>query len=283
MVDAVISRGGTSVSLPIVKEQGEPVVTANVGHPSLSIQQTATINPRHIDERSILESYNILGTFYKDDPYGDAIQLVDLIKSNSNGNQLTLDLTSLPEYDSVIDVAPAASQDQALSVAYVPGRREWVDVDIALTRVSGTRGGANQPAETPTASGSGPITLSYNGTSVPLERDIEVQRSVGRPQSVTRATTQQYPYYQDKYRAAYEGFELSFQFGSDTVAKIQDLLGMFRQQLGRDSLTLDFGGIYGMGEFSVVPDGSGALRHVRRTSEQGVVHVPTISLRRVFG
>jgi len=56
---------------------------------------------------------------------------------------------------------------------------------------------------------------------------------------------------------------------------------MFRKQLASESLTLDFGGIYGMGAIPVVPDGSQALRHARQTGIEGHGLIPTINLRRV--
>lgn len=286
MAVATLTRDTTSISIPLIEENGQTVQTRDIGHPSLQIQETGNINPRSISQWSVLESYNLLGRFHPghtSDPYQDAIDLANLIKSNSNGQPLMLDLTDLPEHSEKYMVAPAAGQDQALSVAYHPGQREWVDVDLGLTRVSSTQGGSDQPASTPTSTGSGPIVLRYNGVEVPLERDIEVERSVGRPNSTTRkASNSRYPNYYDRHSTAYEGLELSLQFGSNTVSKVNDLVEMFSQQLGRDYIQLDFQGVYGMGEFACVPDGSGAIRFVRRAGEEGVVITPTISMRRVY-
>jgi hypothetical protein len=284
MAIATIRRAnGPSIDLPLVEEGGQPVHSVDYGKPNLNIQKTGAINPRHIDQWSGLESHNLLGRFLTDTAYQDAIALCDLIKSNSNGDPLYLDLTDLPEFDSEIMVAPAAGQDAAVEVAYNPGRRNWVDVDLGLTRVNQTLGGSDQPASTPTGSGSGPIELAYGGTAVALERGIEVSRSVGRPQSVVRKdSSSEQPYFIDKHKTAADSFELSLEFGSQTVSKVQSLVEMFSQQLGRSSLELRFNGVYGLGTFNVVPSGSGALRHVRRSGEENTVIVPTVQLRRVL-
>lgn len=283
MATAVLSRNGTTVEFPLVESAGSPVVSTSYGKPNLKIQEAGHQQPRHIDQWSGLESYSLLGRFLSDSAYSDAIQLADLIKSNGNGNDLTLTLQGLDEYDTSMVVAPAAGQDVALALAYNPGRRDWVDVDLGLTRVNRTLGGSDQPASTPTASGSGPITLSYGGTSVELSRGITVQRSVGRPNDTVRKSQSQHPNYYQRYATTFESFELSFEFGgSGVLSEVQDLVEVFSQQLGRDALELSFNGLYGLGTFDVVPDGSTALRSVRRSGEEGVVVVPQVALRRVL-
>jgi len=83
-----------------------------------------------------------------------------------------------------------------------------------------------------------------------------------------------------RFKSAYDAFELSFQ-SSDPSGTIKNITDMFRKQLARDSLTLDFNGVYGMGAMNVVPDGSQALRHARQTAIEGHGLIPTVSLRRV--
>jgi len=282
MATATLSRAGTTVEIPLLaNSSGVPLCGRDIGKPNLKIQPTGSINPRHIDQWSGLESYTITGRFIGSSAYDDAITLCDLLKSGSNGNQLTLNI-DMAEYDTDIPVAPAASQDEAVNIAYEPGRRNQVDVDLGLTRAI-TQSGPEQPANTPTASGSGPIQLSYRGTTVDLTEDVTVSRSVGRPKSVVRkASNSQYPNHYDKYKTAYDYFELSAEFNSNTVSQVNDIVDMFSQQLGRNAITLDFNGLYGMGQISVVPDGSGALRHVRPSGQEGTGLIPTIKLRRVL-
>lgn len=283
MVDATISRGGTSVSLPLVSDSsGDPIAIRTLGKPNLEIQQTGSILPRHIDQWSGLLQYNLLGRLMGSSAYDDAITLADLIKSNSNGTELTLDIP-LDEYDDTIRVAPAAGQDEALSLAYEPGRKNQVDVDIGLTRIEQTLSGGNQPANTPTTSGSGPIQLTNGSTTVDLSTDVTVSRGVGRPQSVVRrAPNQNYPNHIDKFKGATDKIELGFEFVDNVVSQTNDIARLFQGQLGRDSLTLDFQGLYGLGAFSVVPDGSNAMRLNRPAGEQGTTVVPSVNLVRVL-
>jgi hypothetical protein len=207
---------------------------------------------------------------------------MDLIKSNSNGNKLTLNI-GMSEFDTDINVVPAAGQDESVSIAYNPGWKNYVEVDASLTRVSEVVSGASQSASTPTTSGSGPIQIKKGGTSVDLTNDVTVSRSVGRPQSVVRKVPgDPNPQYIDKHKTAYDAFELSFEITSSTVSTVNNIIDLFSQKLRTESLTLDFQGLFGMGSFSVVPIGSGALRTQRVSGEQGTNNVPTIQLRRVF-
>lgn len=284
MTTATIYReNGASIEMPLLSDtSGDPVYAVDHGKPNLEVQSTGTLDPRFIDQFSGLESYTLLGLFTESDAYAKAHELADFIKSNSNDRPMFLDV-DLPEFDGDVMVAPAASQEEAVKIVYKPGRRNWVEVDLGLTRVSETQGGTEQPAETPTASGSGPIELSYRGASVALESDITVERGVGRPKSVVRkATNAPNPRFLDKTKTAHDGFELSLEFNRDAVANIEELVGVFRTQLGRSPLQLNFNGVYGLGSFPVVPQGSGALRHVRASGEQGTTLVPKLSLRRVL-
>lgn len=283
MVNATVERNGTSVDVELLASgSGTPLVSRDIGKPNLDIQQTGSINPRKIDQWSGLEQYTLSGKLTGSNAYSRAITLVDLIKSNSNGNELTLNI-GMNEFDTDINVVPAAGQEQAATVEYNPGWRDYVEVDLSLTRVSKILGGADQPASTPTASGSGPIQLTYRGTTIDLDKGVSVQRSVGRPQSVVRRSpSSRNPSYVDKHKTAYDGFELALEITDNTISTVNDIVDMFSTQLKRSSITLDFNGVYGMGEFNVVPTGSGALRTQRVSGEQGTNSIPTIQLRRVL-
>lgn len=115
-----------------------------------------------------------------------------------------------------------------------------------------------------------------------METDVVVERSVGRPNDSEqkRVNTPQ-PAYTYKRGNAFDGFEIGFQNLTNPVDVTTDLYDLFSSPLGTTPLTLNFDGIYGLGEFSVVPDGSGALRHIRAAGEKGVVQYPVLSLRRV--
>lgn len=284
MVDATLSRGNTSVDIPlIISGSGNPLLSIDVGKPNLDIQNTGNINPRFIDPWSGNEQYTITGRFIGENAFEDAIKLADLIKSNANGENLILDIP-LDEIDSNIKVAPGAGMDECLTLTYPPGRKDWVEVDLSLTRINTLLGSYEQPANTPTASGSGPIKLKFRGRSVDLVRDVSVSRRIGRPQStVRRNPTSKYPNYVDTHKTAIDRFEVSVEFGdSDYLDDITDLVDMFSRQLFRNNLALDFNGVFGMGQIPVVPEGSGALRHNRVSGEKGTKIVPTLQLRRVL-
>jgi hypothetical protein len=255
------------------------------------------VDPRHVDAWSGLEQYTLLGRYTSDSAYSDVIDLMDLIKSHS-GYENTLLNIDVPEYDTDMKVCPSAEQDQALVVVYNPGRKNNVEIDLGLTRVRETLGvdeNGNEQTEvdlrefdvekTPTASGNGPITLSHptKGTSVELTTDITVERTIGRPNSTIRRTSgSKYPNHYDKRKVAFDSFDLSFRFVKNTQSMIADIVDIISTQLRYRSLTLDFNGIYGLGAFNVVPDGSQALRHARHSGKEGVTIHPTLTLRRVY-
>lgn len=283
MTTATVERDGTSVELELLADgSGNPLVSRDHGKPNLNIQETGSINPRHIDMWSGLEQYTISAKLTGSNAYSRAITLTDLLKSNSNGNKLSLNI-DMPEFDSDINVVPGAGQEESVSIAYNPGWKNYVEVDLSLTRVNEILGGGDQPANTPTASGSGPIQLTYRGSSVDLTSGVTVERSVGRHQSVVRkAPNSRHPNYVDKYKTAHDGFELSFQISDDTINTVNELVDMFSRQLKRSSLNLNFNGLFGMGNFNVVPEGSGSLRTVRRSGYKETNQIPTIKLRRVL-
>lgn len=282
MTDATLERGSESITLPLLGEgAGEPLVATDVGKPEAGPSNRGTLNPRWSDQWSQLENIRLAIRFTDSNAYDTAIKLADLIKSHSGGTNLVLNI-GLSEFPSDMVVAPAGEQDSALSLAYDPGGTDWVDAELTLTRVNQTLGDATQDAQTPTASGSGPITLSDGTTTLELTSDIVVDRSIGRPNSVIRRSTGTRPNYVDHRKRANDAFDIGFQFTDSADTKASDLRDMVGQQLGRSALTLDFQGIYGLGSFDVVPEGSGALRLVRPSAEAGTVIVPTLSLRRVL-
>lgn len=286
-MDVTLSRSGTSIDIPVVSDgSGSPLVSSDLGKPELSLYATGALFQRHLDSWSQLENYTILGRFYSDSAYTDARTLADLLLSHSQQNDLTLDIP-LDEYPNPVTVAPSAGSDQAASIVYNPGRRDWVEVDIGLTRVNNTiasddTGDTNHQASTPTASGSGPIELSDGSTTVQISDGVTVERAVGRPNSTVRRTPFRYPNYIDKRKPASDSWELSYRITDASTGEISDIRSLFNSKLVRSSLKLRFNGVYGLGTFNVVPNGSQALRHQRLSGFQGTANVPAISLQRVF-
>jgi len=278
---ATVSRGSTSVSIPLVDDStGAPIAIRGLGKPNLEIQNTGGANPRFVDQWSGLDQYTLTGRFVGGSAYADAVALADLIKTNGGGEPLILDIES-DEFDTNIQVAPGVGQEGPLKLLYEPGNRNVVGVDLSLTRVSETQGSVTQNTTTPTASGSGPITISANGQSVNLDLDISVTRSVGRPNSTTRKAPAQDPRYIDKAKSAYDEFELTAQVTQNTIPTINSLVEIFRPQLTRSPVTVDFNGLYGMGSMDVVPNGSEAIRFTRNAGQNGISIIPKITLRRV--
>jgi len=278
---ATISRGSTTVTLPLVSDStGTPLAVRGLGKPNLNMQNTGGINPRFADQWSGLDSYTLTGRFVGESAYSDAIALADLVKTNGGGEPLILNIDS-DEFDSNIEVAPAAGQQSALSLSYEPGTKDVVIIDVSFTRVQGTRGSVVQEAVTPTASGNGPITISANGQSVELNLDVTVDRGVGRPESSIRKSPQSDPIYTDKAKTAHDEFELTAQVTQNTIPTINDLVDIFRPQLNRTPVTLNFNGLYGMGAMNVVPSGSEAIRFTRNAGQNGISIIPKITLRRV--
>lgn len=282
MVDATLSRGGTSVAIPLVEESGTPLISRDLGKPNQQIHSSGRPNPRVQDQWSGLSQYRLIGTFDGSSAFQDARTLQDLIKSHSGGNDLTMDIP-LSDFDSNIPVAPAAEQEQACTITYEPGRTDWCGVEVTLTRISETLGSGTQSASTPTGSGAGPITLDDGSRTIEITASPTVERTVGRPNSTVRRQIANFPKYIDHRKAAYDAIDLSFRLAdSNAITDTQNIVDMFENRLGRSTLTLDFQGLYGLGQFSVVPRGSQALRTVRVAGEEGQNRVPTVSLRRVM-
>lgn len=287
MVDATLSRNGTTVTLPLVDQgSGVPLVSRGTGHPHLDIRNTGAADPYFQDRFSTIESYSLVGRYHDSNAYADAIELADMIKNIGNGSPITLNIP-LDEYDDDIKVVPAAEQESAATLTYDPGN-PWVTVDLNLTRISAYQGDNNFDdssdfiSNTPTAAGTGPIQLSDGTNTVDLVNDIAVERTVGRPNdTISRRTDKQYPQYISRVKTAYDGFSISFDITDSNVATVRELNTMVGQKLKSTPLTLDFNGVYGMGAFDVVPPGSESARDVSPSGYEGVSLVPTLNLRRV--
>lgn len=285
MVDTVIatlSQNGDSVELPLLAPGGDLVMAVDYGKPELVIHNVGgSTFPRIQDQWSGLGQFSIFGRFRGTDAYSDAIALAELVHSDGGGEPMILDVPGVPELERDMSVAPSAEQARALNLAYEPGRKDVVDIDLGLTRVDSVLGSYDREVSTPTDTGTGPIELSNGDITVPLEYDLQVDRYVGRPNDVIRRNQGRFPRYLIKNKVLHDEFELSLMLTDNAVSFTQDLVTVFSQRAGREGFTLDFNGIYGLGSFNVIPDGSQGMRHVRETGKQDISVVPNISLRRI--
>jgi len=284
MVDATVERSGTSVNIPLlVGSGGTPLISMDYAKPRMKYYSNGALEPRINDNFSGITTYTLTGKLFD---YSKVNTLMELVKTNSNGNPLVLNLPG-GEYESDITTVPAAGQEQALTALYQPGYKDYVEIDLTLTKVAYINGGtsdSDQTEITPTATGSGPIQLSNGNDTIDMTTDLTVERSVGRPKlAVQPLTSGLDPYANEKQKMAYDGFEISFQHTNnpvDTATKIRDIL---EPQLGTSGLTLNFNGVFGLGEFTVAPPSGGqAFRMTRESGEEGVINQPTLSLRRVL-
>jgi hypothetical protein len=279
MASVTLSRGSQSVSIPLVEEGGTPLFISDWGKPQLNVRESGgTLNPRTIDQFSGNLNFNVVGRLFD---YQTSHELADLIKTCDPDNPLEL---SIPfgEYDDTVIVAPSAGQEAALTLTYQAGYKDNVTVELSLTRVNQTLGSITQQATTPTTTGTGPVQIETNSTTVPIETDLTITRSVGRPNDVVRRSPGDYPYHIQKPKVAFDEFGLEFQSFESAVSDMKDITEpIFEERLGRNGITLNFNGIFGLGAFDVVPTGSAPFRQTRAAGEEGYIRVPTFDVRRI--
>lgn len=280
MTSVTLSRGSTSIEIQLEKEGGEQLLASTFGKPEVNIRENGgTLNPRVLDNWSGVQNFTLAGMVFD---YQTSHDLADLVKTASL-DPLTVDIP-LPEYPDSVTVAPAAGQAGALSLSYPAGRKNMVDVALNLTRVGDVVGSITQEATTPTATGSGPVQLSVGSTTVDIPTaDLSLGRDVGRPNDVVRrqpGTAD--PRYQVKPKVTSDVFTLSFETIEDipeTLNAITD--SIFREQLGRRGVTLDFNGVLGLGAIEAIPTGSSPFRQVHQAGQPWVVN-PTLEFRRIY-
>lgn len=280
MANVTLSRGGTSVDIPLVEEGGEQLLTTTFGKPEVDIRQSGgTLNPRAIDNWSGLETYQLVGKLFD---YQTSHDLADLVKSAS-GTPLTLEIP-LDEYPDSVRVAPAAGQDTALTLTYPAGRKDMVDVTLSLTRVGDVFGSVTQSATTPTTTGSGNVAIKAGGNTIQLpSAGLSIEREVGRPNDVVRRQPNTAdPRYEVKPKVTSDVFTFSF----ETIDNIPSTLNaitdnIFRTRLGREGITIDFDGAFGLGEIQAIPVGSSPFRQVHQSGKGWVVN-PVLEFRRIL-
>jgi len=276
-----LERGGTSIDIPLLAENGTPLFSGDYGKPNAEVRDGGgTVYPRVQDQWSQSLNYTLLGRI---NDYSTTHDLADLIGS-TDGSSITLSHT-LPEYDSPVEVVPSAGSDQAVTLSYPPGKRDFIEVSLNLSRVGSAVANVTQEATTPRATGTGPVQINVGGTTIDLPNtDLSIERSVGRPKDVvrrTQATT--YPNYIAKQKPVTDVFSLSFQTLDGIPGTFTDIVTeVFQTNLQRDGLGLDFNGLFGLGEVTVAPTGSAPFRQVRQAGNKAVT-VPTFEFQRIFG
>jgi len=279
MAVATLSRGQESIDIPLQEEGGEILLSATYGDPEIDIRTSGgTLDPRVNSRWSGVENYQLVGKLYD---YETAHDLADMVKTAST-DPLELSIPN-PTYPDTVQVCASAGSDSALSLDFPAGRKDLVDVELTLTRVGVTQGSLEQEASTPRATGSGPVQLQIGTTTVDLPTaDLSLERTVGRPNDVVRRQPSTAdPRHVVKAKVASDVFTFSWETLNDipeTLNAITD--NIFREQLGRSGVTVDFNGVLGLGAIEAVPVGSSPFRQVHQAG-RGWVSVPTLELRRI--
>jgi hypothetical protein len=278
-MNVTFNQGASSVSLPLIDEGNTPLFISDFGKPNQTIREgMGTIDPRVTDEWSSLRNFNMVGKMFD---YDDAIDLADMFKSIFKDVDMTIQ-PNLPEYEDEIKAFAQAGNGQALSLQYDPGYKDYIQVEASVTQY-GEKLGEHPDAfyNTPRKTGNGPVQLKVAGKTIDLGTDLTVTRTIGRPSDVFRGRPgTAYPVFVGKAKSATDRFSIGFQKLSDGVDAMNTITKeVFEVPLGRNGIGLDFNGIFRLGEFTVVPEGSASFRQTRRAGENEVIIVPTLDLR----
>jgi hypothetical protein len=280
-------RGDRTVTLPLLDAGGTPLFSVDFGKPNANIRNGGgSLNPRVQDQYSGNINYTLVGRFSPDsgvsDPYSEAQSLAEIIKEDPF-DDMFLDVSQFNEFaDNAITVSPTAGGEGALSLSYPPGHRNYVDFQVQLTEYAERQGSPGRSITTPTATGTGPIELKAGGNSVPITSDVQLSRTVGRPNDTIRKRSEaDTPTYYPKRKVTYDMLSLQFEFTENTISNLQTVgRDIFRTRLGRSGIKIDFNGLYGYGEFTVFPEGSAPFRQQRLAGfADDKQRVPTLDLR----
>jgi len=285
MVTASLSRGSTVVSFELAQESGNPTVIQTVGKPEQEFKKVSRPNPRVSDQFQSLDTFILRGYVDGDTAYSKARRLAeDLIKPFSEGEELTLELSNLEGFDRY-SVAPIG--ESVLELTYPPGQRDWVTVDLNLTRVDNSVGGVATEESTSSsalANDSGSVTIRNPATSdsVTLEDGLTLTRTVGRPNTTVINGPNESTYY-DKVRSTVDEWGIDATLTSDTArADSQTLMDILGYRTQRDGLRLEFdNNLYGLSTYNVAASGSEAGRRIINASEPGMARIKNVTLRTI--
>jgi len=240
MVTVTLSRGTTSVEIPLLESGGSPLFSTDFGKPFANLHTSSgSVNPRVQDRWSSQINHTIIGRF-TNNAFSKAIELADLIKGDPSGQDLELS-TPFADYPEPMLVAPQAANAGALSIDYPKGYSDYTTIQLQLTQISQSITAPDRQSGTPTTSGNGPIELRANGNTVALDTDISVSRSVGRPNDSMTKSQSDLGRYIYKHKVTADNFSISFQITDNIQSKLSTITNdIFRRKLGREGITLDF-------------------------------------------
>lgn len=279
MVDAVLSRGGTSASIPLVSDGASLVTARDIGKPTLKTHATGSEEPRSQDYQNAQDVWTVTGVLTGSDAYSTAVTLAEDIIKPQLDSPLELDLSAL-ENRGTYDVVP--NGESALTLTYAPGRLNIVGVQVSLAVVANAYGGSQSTTEPRTPPSGDGIRVARGDTTVDLTVDIAVTRTVGRGSIELNPNTAELPVAIDENAPATDTFEISGVLLDSSLDAVTLEERILRERLGDSSLTLSFlGETYGLKEYDVVPVGSQAGRTAITAGAKDEVRVPTLELRTV--
>jgi len=280
MVTVTLSRGTTSVEIPLLESGGSPLFSTDFGKPFANLHTSSgSVNPRVQDRWSSQINHTIIGRF-TDNAFDKAIKLADLIKGDPAGQDLELS-TPFQDYPEPMLVAPQAANASALTIDYPSGFTDYTTIQLQLSQISQSITAPDRSTDTLRASGNGPIELIANNNTVQIDTDISVSRSVGRPNDSMTKSQDDLGRYIYKHKVTSDVFSLSFQLTDNIQSKLSTITNdIFRQKLGREGIVLNFNVLYNLAAFTVFPEGSAPIRYQRRAGfGEGQINLPTLDLR----
>lgn len=282
MTSVTVSRGSRSVTFDVYGTGGSLMVARDTGKPEASLYKTSASTPRFADHRAPMEAYTVVGQLVGSGAYEDARVLAeDIVRPASGGTSATLDLSNISGLDSetVGFLGP-----RSVALGYPAGQGEWVSLQLQAVVVDNTIGGTSMGDTGSSGSGSGPVKLDRDGTSITLKKDLDVERKVGRPENTLRHDASDNPYLVDKPRAYSDEFGLRGVWTTNASSEQNTLIeDIVKPPLGYGTLTLDFQGLLGLGSYTVAPVGSKSTRVTWSAGEEGTVRVDGLKLKVVKG
>jgi len=136
MVDAILSRGSTSVSIKIWVKNNELCLARDIGKPNAQILPVSRGDPRTSDHLSAADQITLVGNLTGPNAYADAQTLAEnLVKPHSNGTPLKLDLSAIPSWGTYEVGVPSR---RVCRLNYKPGQSDWVSCQMRLPIVNTT-------------------------------------------------------------------------------------------------------------------------------------------------
>lgn len=126
------------------------------------------------------------------------------------------------------------------------------------------------------------VALIRGDTEVQITHNLDVQRQTGRGNTTIRYGTDTHPYALDKPRAATDVFEITGRLKGDDARDTARVLveEIILPPLGWNTLTLDFGGLYGLDSYTVAPvDTRSARISVNAGEGSEMVQIDALQLR----